>query len=33
MMAISPGFYRMSQKVDKDNLIDTRLNIKLGFSS
>mgnify|MGYP000850098050 FL=1 len=32
MMAISPGFYRMSQ-VSKDNMRDTRLNIKFGFSS
>lgn len=32
MMAISPGFYRMS-RVSKDGLTDTRLNIKFGFSS
>ena len=32
MMAVSPGFYRMST-YQKDKVIDTRLNIKFGFSS
>ena len=32
MMAISPGFYRMS-RVTKDGFTDTRINIKFGFSS
>lgn len=33
LMAVSPGFYRMSDVTDSDGNTDSRLNIKFGFSS